>query len=651
MAQTQLDRVYVQAIDGAGDGINSLSIGTKSLTTRVNIGGLGTDSNSIQINGAGTTITGPVAMGIVTAANTTITNASITNLGVTANASMTNVSIHTLSVVGQTTLANVGVAGQTTLQNTSVNGTLRVDGQSTLINVSATSLTSSSLTILNNVSMGGNVSIGSLFVSSNLVLPSGSNTVLANASINGTLRADGVTTLKEVTLQNASINLNTRMDGSLTVLGATEFYNTVAARGASNTFTVEGQTTLSNTSIQGLTVTGTVNVSTNITGILQNTYNLGIGRGIITNNVIDNFAGGDLSLRNKPLNSLHVADVSNTIIRIGPMGYQGTAANTTEYGLERSRHSIVFSGFRDQQQDLIGTKISSINKQTYGGGTQQLIQSSDLAFFTMAPGLVPMITDITTERMRIMDGGNVGIGITIPTALLDVNGSLVYSTAATRSDRRIKTDILDVEDQQALIDLRRLKPKTYGYKDSKERGNERVYGFIAQEVKEVLNYAGDLTKDYIPNIYEHADFVNDILTFTTFNTSSLERDASGDIFTKLKVKTNDLKNEYLTIVEVLDEHTLKVDTNSWSKDASGQLICPEHPFVYGQEVDNFNTLNKDAIWTVATAALQEVDRQLQSEKQKTATLETTLASTQATLASCQETLAALVARLDALEQR
>ena len=348
---------------------------------------------------------------------------------------------------------------------------------------------------------------------------------------------------------------------------------------------------------------------------------------------------------NKTITRMSINGEANTTVTIGQYNYKGTGDNNT-LNAETSRHTIMFPAYWGGG-NFNGASIAAVNKQSFNEpGNRGGLQSSELAFHTTAP-----VTGNSNERMRIMDTGNVGIGITIPTALLDVNGSLVYSTAATRSDRRIKTDILDVEDQQALIDLRRLKPKTYGYKDSRERGNERVYGFIAQEVKEVLNYAGDLTKDYIPNIYEHADFVNDILTFTTFNTSSLERDASGDIFTKLKVKTKDLKNEYLTIVEVLDEHTLKVDTNSWSKDASGQLICPDNPFVFGQEVDNFNTLNKDAIWTVATAALQEVDRQLQSEKQKVSTLETTLASTQATLASCQETLAALVARIDALEQR
>jgi hypothetical protein len=43
--------------------------------------------------------------------------------------------------------------------------------------------------------------------------------------------------------------------------------------------------------------------------------------------------------------------------------------------------------------------------------------------------------------------------------------------------------------------------------------------------------------------------------------------------------------------------------------------------VYGEEVNDFHFLNKNAIWTVATAALQEVDRQLQAEKARNDALE------------------------------
>ena len=64
---------------------------------------------------------------------------------------------------------------------------------------------------------------------------------------------------------------------------------------------------------------------------------------------------------------------------------------------------------------------------------------------------------------------------------------------------------------------------------------------------------------------------------------------------------------------------------------------PTEVFVYGQEVDNFHTLQKDRIFTIATSALQEVDRQLQAEKAKTATLQTQLVY--------------LIARVTALENK
>jgi len=73
-------------------------------------------------------------------------------------------------------------------------------------------------------------------------------------------------------------------------------------------------------------------------------------------------------------------------------------------------------------------------------------------------------------------------------------------------------------------------------------------------------------------------------------------------------------------------------------------LVSQHSFVYGQEVTNFNTLNKEAIWTVATAALQEVDRQLQAEKAKVVSLETTLSSMSSMMTS-------MLARLEALENK
>jgi hypothetical protein len=278
-------------------------------------------------------------------------------------------------------------------------------------------------------------------------------------------------------------------------------------------------------------------------------------------------------------------------------------------------------------------------------------------------------------------GGYVGVGTNNPIYPLQVNSTnlegvgihtwfklntgLTYSTGAdynasivtggtvmastgfiAYSDRRIKINIMDVDDDRALRDLRLLKPKMYTYKDVVSRGTEPVYGFIAQDVKEVLNHASNPINEVIPNIYELATFSGDILTLV-FNTSDLSRDASGTLFSRLKLKTREEKEEFVTILEVIDEHTLRVnkDLSAWGGQLDGDKLIPGNQiFVYGQEVNDFHTLNKDAIWTVATAALQEVDRQLQAEKAKVVNLETTLSSMSSMMTS-------MLARLEALEHK
>ena len=233
------------------------------------------------------------------------------------------------------------------------------------------------------------------------------------------------------------------------------------------------------------------------------------------------------------------------------------------------------------------------------------------------------------NRYSTAIGTNTTAGILANVSLFAEGNILTSDTFIAVSDRRIKTNIVDIEDDRALRDLRLLKPKTYTYKDVVQKGSTPVYGFIAQEVKEVLNYASFPITGTVPNVYELATFSGDTLTLT-FNTTDLSRDPSGALFTKLKLKTLEGKDEFVSILEIIDAHTLRVD-----KDLSN--FGGDQIFVYGQEVSDFHTLNKDAIWTVATAALQEVDRQLQAEKQKTATMQTALD--------------ALLERVNALEQK
>ena len=91
------------------------------------------------------------------------------------------------------------------------------------------------------------------------------------------------------------------------------------------------------------------------------------------------------------------------------------------------------------------------------------------------------------------------------------------------------------------------------------------------------------------------------------------------------------------LVSILGEHIIQVeeDLTNWTGSFDESNTEGNQIFVYGEEVNDFHFLNKNAIWTIATAALQEVDRQLQAEKAEVATLRTHLTS--------------VLARLDALE--
>ena len=192
----------------------------------------------------------------------------------------------------------------------------------------------------------------------------------------------------------------------------------------------------------------------------------------------------------------------------------------------------------------------------------------------------------------------------------------VYLNRSGYSDRRIKEDIKDIDDVSALNILRKIKPKTYKYKLQPNKGT--VYGFIAQDVREVLPYATNLTKLSAP--FDREDFVDaNILEDGTVELVSpceqIEVGKNAHFYYETSISTRDF-----TVLEILSPTRFKVEVDSIDKEWTGQTK------LVGKEVDDFHGIDKDAIFTVATAALQEVDRQLQSEKNKVATMELLVAS-------------------------
>jgi len=219
------------------------------------------------------------------------------------------------------------------------------------------------------------------------------------------------------------------------------------------------------------------------------------------------------------------------------------------------------------------------------------------------------------------NGGSIQAEAPITTYSCYFQYSIRAWAIAVFSDMRIKCDFTEIDDTFALEKLRQLKPTSYRYIDKTRVTVGKVLGFIAQEVAEVLPDAVSKTKSVIPNIQLEASIKK--IDEEKFELT-LKEPHPVTVGTMLEIKSPTVGHLDVEVVSVINDTTFTIFTKDEQIDKIGDRV-----WVYGEYVDDFHNLDKNAIWTVATAALQEVDRQLQAEKEKVASLEERLAALEA----------------------
>ena len=301
-------------------------------------------------------------------------------------------------------------------------------------------------------------------------------------------------------------------------------------------------------------------------------------------------------------------------------------------------------------------------------------KGADLIFWT-----TPVDSTTAAEGMRIKGSGYVGIGTATPKAPLQVSGynnqdsgntnnflkygqnadgtwvngtitynyglwvdNIIYADAIiVSSDERVKQDIVDLDDSSSLDKIRQIKPKSFKYIDQVENSSFTNYGFVAQEVKNILPNCVDNITNFIPNFFTNCTIARNNssglleisttknLTFNSLhdsngnayvdNSNNPSSDSSGNKIFNIKlissndvlvhVKTKSVTSSTLLTIEDTDYHNLNTITEG-------------SYFLYGQEVDDFHNLNQDMIYTICIAAVQEIDRQQTSDKAEISTLKT-----------------------------
>lgn len=167
------------------------------------------------------------------------------------------------------------------------------------------------------------------------------------------------------------------------------------------------------------------------------------------------------------------------------------------------------------------------------------------------------------------------------------------------SDQRIKTDIQTYDSSVALDQIKALRVTSY---KKIETPLQEEIGFIAQEVQEIIPNAVEKMTMYIPNIHTWVSCTYDDKKHTiSVDNSSLNLGYNENIQIK------DSKDYTYSCIVIDTEYSAVLYSTEF-------VIKPpsikDKVFLYGKSVNDFMSLNKNDIFTIAVSAIQMLDQKV-----------------------------------------
>lgn len=223
---------------------------------------------------------------------------------------------------------------------------------------------------------------------------------------------------------------------------------------------------------------------------------------------------------------------------------------------------------------------------------------------------VPTTNDI---RLQATGGGFgvnkdiTGVDHTFETINIYYSGSLTHI-----SDERMKKDIEILNNNDCLNILNYINPCKFKFIDN-NKGNNYKYGFIAQQVKNHFPDAvNSSSSDFLPNILRKCNIINNELIFNDLFNDVFDLDINNEYL----IYTDENMNcEYckIKLCEKVDEITYKLNCDN-IKDC-------ENVFIYGSKVNNINSLDSNALFTINFAATKELLKKVNDLENKINELE------------------------------
>jgi hypothetical protein len=154
-------------------------------------------------------------------------------------------------------------------------------------------------------------------------------------------------------------------------------------------------------------------------------------------------------------------------------------------------------------------------------------------------------------------------------------------------------------------------------RDAQQATQAPVYGFIAQQIREVIPDAVRIQTEFIPNIFTVAEYNNSIIRLPQPSQQPQASQASPQppqpspnayiLNVASKVKCYDMNDNTIIVevIEVINQHTFRIKDINYRDTKI---------FVYGIEVKDFHAVNKEYINTLNVCAVQELHRKIVSQQ-------------------------------------
>lgn len=357
-----------------------------------------------------------------------------------------------------------------TLGANTFTGNQTVNANVTAMNVTATTAVLASVVNANTFYIGDNLFAFGSYAKSNAFLGFAGNSTMSG-------------------------NENTATGYAALILDTSGYDNTAAGYNAlPSTTTGRANTGIGN--VAGYTADSSAQTGNNNTALGTDTA---FGTGTLTNATALG-ANAEVDISNAlVLGSINQVNDATASVNVGigttspasTLDVEGNLAAGTAPTLWLKNNAALQSGSTGNSVDIrftpdggggVGTPNAYIRAQEDGSSAW----GTSLQFATVPDGN----TNGAAERMRITNGGNVGIGTTAPDTLFSVNGNADKpggGSWGTFSDRRLKN--LDGTFSSGLDQVLKLNPILYRYKADNAMGihdREEHVGLVAQEVQKVI---------------------------------------------------------------------------------------------------------------------------------------------------------------------